>query len=549
MTVPRVAACNLAALRPITSLVARFLSLVTGALVIAGITAPAASAADRIVVKQRAGLTSAERADLRDDADVKLTETLPISGVEVVRPEDGDSARALSDLREDPDVLWAEADQRRQLATDPLAPLEWGLDNVGQTVWGTSFGTADADIDASEAWTVTHGAGATVAVVDTGVDTGHPDLSANLLPGRDFVDDDSDPVDGNGHGTHVTGTIAAAENGIGVVGVAPEAHVIPLRVLDDSGNGWGSDVAAAFAWAGDNHVRVVNASLGSGSVTTVEKQAIHDHPGTLYVVAAGNSARNVESSPQYPCAYTEPNVLCVGASDLNDHIADFSNYGATSVDLFAPGALIASTLPLGRPSNLHVDGYGVMQGTSMATPYVAGTAALVASAHPSFVASQIKAALIGSVDEIPDLAGKSVSGGRLNAAAALDVEPPIPTSAPAPVATPQATATPAPVHATPMPVPSQPVVIARLSSVRVSGRAPHATLTFTSSAATRISVKLRRLSGHRWRSAGSTTAFAAAGSSRWHVGRSIAGLRLRKGTYKLTLTSAAGAVSVKFRAR
>ena len=469
---------------------ARFLSLVTGALVIAGITAPAASAADRIVVKHRAGLTSAERADLRDDADVKLTEALPISGVEVVRPEDGNRARALSDLREDPDVVWAEADQRRQLATDPLAPLEWGLDNIGQIVWGTSFGTADADIDAPEAWTVTHGAGATVAVVDTGVDTGHPDLSANLLPGRDFVDDDSDPVDGNGHGTHVTGTIAAAENGIGVVGVAPEAHVIPLRVLDNAGSGWGSDVAAAFAWAGDNHVQVVNASLGSGSITTVEKQAIHDHPGTLYVVAAGNSSRDVESSPQYPCAYTEPNVLCVGASDLNDHVADFSNYGAASVDLFAPGALIASTLPLGRASNLHIDGYGVMQGTSMATPYVTGAAALVASAHPNFVASQIKAALLGSVDKIPDLAGKSVTGGRLNAAAALDAEPPIPASAPAPVATPQPTASPAPVQTTPVPSPAQPVIVARLSSVRVSGRAPHATLTFTSSAAARIGVKL-----------------------------------------------------------
>ena len=336
-----------------------------------------------------------------------------------------------------------------------------------------------------------------------------------------------------------------------MVGVAPESHVIPLRVLDDAGNGWASDVAAAFAWAGDNHVRVVNASLGSGSITTVEKQAIHDHPGTLYIVAAGNSSHNVESSPQYPCAYTEPNVLCVGASDLNDHVADFSNYGAASVDLFAPGALIASTLPRGRPSNLHIDGYGVMQGTSMATPYVTGAAALVASAHPNFVASQIKAALLGSVDEIPDLAGKSVTGGRLNAAAALDVEPPIPASAPAPVATPRPTATPVPVHTTPAPAPAPapPAVIARLSRVRVSGRAPHATLTFTSSAATRISVKLRRLSHHKWRSAGTTTAYALAGSSRWHVGRSIAGLRLRKGSYKLTLTSAAGAVSVKFRVR
>ena len=538
---------------------ARFLTFVTGVLILAGITAPAASAADRIVLKHRSGLSTAERTDLRDDADVKLAETLPLNGVEVVKPEDGNTTRALSDLREDPDVLWAEADQRRQLATDPLAPLEWGLDNVGQTVWGTAFGTADADIDAPEAWTVTEGAGATVAVVDTGVDTGHPDLSDNLLPGWDFVDDDNDPADGNGHGTHVTGTIAAAANGVGTVGVAPEAHVIPLRVLDNAGSGWGSDVAAAFAWAGDHGVRIVNASLGSGSVTRAEQQAIHDHPSTLYVVAAGNSSRNVESSPQYPCAYTESNVLCVGATDFNDHLADFSNYGATSVDLFAPGALIASTLPLGRASNLHVDGYGVMQGTSMATPHAAGAAALVASAHPGFAAWQIKAALMGSVDNIPALAGKAVSGGRLNAAAALDVEAPVPASAPAPAPTPTPipTPTPKPVapapKATPAPKPApvaaKPVVVARLSGARVSGRAPRATLVFTSSAATRVSVKLRRLSGHKWRSAGSTTAYARAGASRWHVGRSLAGLRLRKGSYKLTLSSPAGAVRLKFRSR
>ena len=300
-------------------------------------------------------------------------------------------------------------------------------------------------------------------------------------------------------------------------------------------------------------MRVVNASLGSGSVTRAEQQAIHDHPGTLYVVAAGNSSRNVESSPQYPCAYTEANVLCVGATDFNDQVADFSNYGATSVDLFAPGALIASTLPLGRASNLHVDGYGVMQGTSMATPHAAGAAALVASAHPGFAASQIKAALMGSVDKIPALAGKAVSGGRLNAAAALDVEAPIPASAPAstPTPTPAAVApapkaTPAP---KPAPVAAPPVVVARLSGARVSGRAPHATLVFTSSAATRVTVKLRRLSGHKWRSAGSTSAYAPAGASRWHVGRSLAGLRLRKGSYKLTLSSPAGAVTIRFRSR
>jgi thermitase len=523
--------------------VARFLSLLTGVLVIAGLTAPAASAADRIVLKHVSGLSGSERADLRDDADVRLAETLPISGVEVVKPEDGDTARALADLREDPDVVWAQADQRRDVTSDPLVPLEWGLNNLSQSIWGR-VGTTDADIDAPEAWAVTQGSGATVAVVDTGVDSGHPDLAANLLPGRDFVDDDNDPADGNGHGTHVTGTIAAPENGIGVEGVAPEAHVIPLRVLGDDGSGWGSDVASAFAWAGDHGVRIVNASLGSGSVNLAEQQAIRAHPGTLYVVAAGNSTRNVDSSPQYPCAYTEPNVLCVGATDFNDRAASFSNYGATSVDLFAPGDTIVSTLPRGEASNLHMDGYGVMSGTSMATPHAAGAAALVAAAHPSFTASQIKAALMGGVDQVAALAGKAVSGGRLNAARALDVDPPVPAASVAPA--PKAAPAPAPAPKTaPAPAPAKPVVVARLSGARVS----RATLTFTSSAATQVTVKLRRLVRHHWRAAGTTTAYATAGASRWHVGHSVAGLKLRKGTYKLTLSTPAGAVTVKFRAR
>ena len=362
----------------------RRVSLIAWMLVSAFAVTPAAAASERIVLKRRAGLTAAERADVRADAGVRLEHTLGIAGVEVVTASD--RARAVSELRADPDVLWAEPDRRRTLAADPLAELEWGLENTAQSVWGHR-GTIDADIDASGAWAITRGAGATVAVVDSGVDLAHPDLQARLLPGYDWVDDDALPQDAHGHGTHVAGTVAAAENGLGVVGVAPEADVIPLRVLGANGSGWGSDVAAAFDWAGDRGVRVVNASLGSDGITTAERQAIRDHPETLYVVAAGNDGENVDSTAHYPCAYTEANVLCVGATDSDDEIAGFSNYGATAVDLFAPGVRIASTYPTGFGSDLDFyfdtgDGYEMLDGTSMATPHVAGAAALVVAHHP-----------------------------------------------------------------------------------------------------------------------------------------------------------------------
>jgi subtilisin family serine protease len=527
----------------------RRVSLIAWMLVSAFAVTPAAEASERIVLKRRAGLTVAERADLRADAGVTLEHTLGIAGVEVVTADD--RARAVSELRADPDVLWAEPDRRRTLAADPLADLEWGLENTAQSVWGHS-GTLDADIDASDAWAITRGAGATVAVVDSGVDLTHPDLLARLLPGYDWVDDDAVPQDEHGHGTHVAGTVAAAENGLGVVGVAPEADVIPLRVLDANGSGWSSDVAIAFDWAGDHGVRVVNASLGSTGITNAERQAIRDHPETLYVVAAGNAGQNVDATPHYPCAYTEANVLCVGATDSDDEIAGFSNYGSTAVDLFAPGVSIVSTFPTGFDSDLDYyfgtgDGYELLNGTSMATPHVAGAAALVVAHHPGYAASQIKAALMDSADLQPGLAGKARVGGRLNAAAALGATPPAPTPTPTP--------TPTPVTPPPAPVP------AAIGSLRVSGkvvvcsgrrcRSRTGSLSFTASAATNVTVSLRRQTCARcaWRPAGTTTVAVSRGGSRWRISRSVAGLRLRPGRHELTLTAPAGPASVAFAVR
>jgi thermitase len=513
-----------------------FIAILVAAFAVAPVAEAAAS--ERIVLKRRAGLSAAERADVRADADVTLDRTLRIAGVEVVVADDGDRARAVSELRADPDVVWAEPDRRRSLAADPLAELEWGLDNLGQSVWGRR-GAIDADIDASEAWAVSRGAGATVAVVDSGVDLSHPDFVAGLLPGYDWVGEDGDPQDLHGHGTHVAGTVAAAENGVGVVGVAPEASVIPLRVLDSAGRGWGSDVAAAFDWAGDRGVRIVNASLGADGITTAERQAIRDHPGTLYVVAAGNDGDNVDVAPHYPCSYAEANVLCVGATNADDAIASFSNYGGTAVDLFAPGVDIASTYPTGFPSSLG-DGYRFMSGTSMATPHVAGAAALVASHHPEFTASQIKAALMESADLQTGLAGLARVGGRLNAAAALGATPPAPTPTPTPTPAPADPVAPAPAAVGSLRVYGQVVLC---SSRRCRPRT--ATLSFTASAATNVTVSLRR----QGRPVGSRTLAVSRGTSRWRISRTVAGLRLRPGRHELTLTAPAGPASVAFAVR
>jgi thermitase len=397
------------------SLVRLFAAVAAATLCAAALPAMASAAtSDEIIVKREAGLTAAERADVRAGAGVRFERTLPLGDVEVVSAAPGDRADALADLRSDPDVVWAEPNrERRAAARDPWFPSEWGLENTGQTVLGIT-GTPDADIDATAAWIRTRGRGVTVGVVDSGAQLDHPDL--RLVAGWDFVDGDATPSDGNGHGTHVAGTIAAPENGIGATGVAPAAAVMPLRALNDSGVGSTAATAAAFAYAGDHGVRVVNASLGSTTASLAERDAIAAHPNTLYVVAAGNGGDDGVGDdndivPTYPCAYDLANIVCVGATDASDHRAGFSNYGATTVDLFAPGVNIVSTYKNSQ--------YASSDGTSMAAPHAAGVAALLAARDASLTIAQIKADLLAGVDPIVGLTGRAFTGGRLNAAGAL----------------------------------------------------------------------------------------------------------------------------------
>ncbi len=566
-----------------------------------------------LVVGFDAGVGRSARAATLADADAERKRALPLPRVDLVRLHGNDSVReAAATLQRRPGVRYAEPNFLYRIDATPDDPgfgQLWGLDNTGQTVNG-SAGTADADIDAPEAWERTTGSPeTTVAVVDTGVAYDHHDLAPNMWtnPGEsgggkqtngvdddgdglvddwrgwDWVGHDNDPRDLNGHGTHVAGTIGArGDNGQGVVGVNWQVGLMPLRACDQNGSCTNADVASAFAYAGARGAAVVNASLSGSGLSQAQSDAIDGAPHTLFVVAAGNGGSDGvgddnDSAPQYPCALSQQNVVCVAATTQSDGLAGFSNYGAASVDLGAPGVNVYSTAPAyshlldegfegdiastwstggtkntwarttesagsggysltdspganylnntdsyartvnavslagkkgcridyrllisvvsvpsgdslrveaspdgsswtelsrnqgssggayfsysddlsaleGQPSvfvrfrlvtngtsvsdGVHVDDvavkcvsttysgdeYRFLSGTSMATPHVAGTAALLDSQQPGASPSAVKSVLLANTDPLPALAGKTVSGGRLNAD--IDFTPP-----------------------------------------------------------------------------------------------------------------------------
>jgi subtilisin family serine protease len=462
---------------------------------------PGPSPAGGVVVRFKSGVDAGERAQARDEADVRREQSLPVSGMEVVKPDPGVSVHAsVAALERSDDVAYAERDVRRAAFAAPddsFFGLEWGLSNGGQTVGGVA-GTPDADIDADQAWDTTVGsADVVVGVVDTGLDLGHPDLATNVWSNPDErgagresngVDDDGDGLvddttgwdwaagdnqglDENGHGTHVSGTIAGrADDAMGVAGVAWRARLMALRILDASGSGRVSDAIKAYGYAAVHGARIVNASLGGGSFSRAERDAIAAARDVLFVVAAGNEGADNDTTPSYPCDYDLPNVVCVAASDQHDELAGFSNYGATSVDLAAPGVNIASAWPGAR--------WALLDGTSMATPHVAGAAVLALAANPRLDTAGLRAALLSSVDALPALAGRVATGGRLNAAravaaaagtpapdTAVGAQAPRPSTpaapAPTPRTTPAATAPSAPAPTAPVAAPAQTVAPAR----------------------------------------------------------------------------------------
>jgi subtilisin family serine protease len=325
-----------------------------------GSAADAAFVPREVVVQFRSEVTAWARGQTLAARDARAVRALGQPGLVLVRLRGDASVRAaVASLERDPDVAFAEPNYLYRLTqTIPNDP-DFGL------LWGLHQDTGDHDIDAPEAWETQTGSDSViVAVIDSGVAYGHPELDDNITNGWDFVQNDSTPLDFNGHGTHVAGTIGAeGNNGAAIAGVNWDVSIMPLRAADAYGSLRNSDVADSINFACDNGAHIVNGSFGGPGRSNAISNAIksNDCKGTLFVFAAGNDGRvlnkNTTATNAYPCEFHRPfphgvgakNIVCVGASNMNDGMPNFSNRGRSAVHLAAPGVNIYSSWPEWSP--------------------------------------------------------------------------------------------------------------------------------------------------------------------------------------------------------
>ncbi|MCB0168547.1 MAG: peptidase S8 [Anaerolineae bacterium] len=356
-----------------------------------------------ILVKFKSGLKSQSANNSLSRVGGRAVETVPAIDVTRVEVPPGRELAAVAALQTSADVAFVEPNYiayALDTPSDPYFTSQWAYDVAGF----------------SHAWDVTKGSSnIVVAIVDTGIDLDHPDLNCTvsngagkLTSGFNFYDNNNNPDDNNGHGTHVAGTVAACtDNSVGVSGSAPNVRLMPVKVLGSTGSGSYSNVADGIVFAADNGAKIINLSLGGSANSTTLMNAVQYayNKGVLIVAASGNA----NTSIYYPAAYSQ--VMAVGSTDSGDVRSSFSNYGS-DLDVVAPGEFIYSTLP---------GWYGYSSGTSMASPHVAGLAALIWSAEPSLTHDEVRQSIRDTADDLGNIGYDSYYGyGRINAWAALE---------------------------------------------------------------------------------------------------------------------------------
>jgi len=384
---------------------------------------------NQLVVGFKSGTSSSDQSRILDRVGGTRRRTLRRIRAASINPRSGVTLERLrARLRDDPNVRYVEPDfilRASKEPDDPQYDVQYALAAPGT-----------GSISAPPAWD-TKSSCTKVGVLDTGAQTDHPDLVDNLYVnsadkpnnnkdddkngwvddniGIDLVAGKGDGEDDNGHGTHVSGIIAAkSNNDTGVSGTCWKGSIVPIKFMDSKGRGSTSDAADGIEYAIKRGIKIINCSFGSTSKSSALQDAVDDaqDKGVLIVVAAGNDGDNIDTEPEYPASFTNSNILTVAASTSSDTLASFSNYGPDSVDVAAPGDNIRSTY-LGST-------YKNLDGTSMAAPYVSGAAALLKAANSDATYTDLRTALRKKVDKPSALDGTVVYDGRLNVQKALD---------------------------------------------------------------------------------------------------------------------------------